>query len=216
MSEFRFSKSMPNHDLLLIKLKDYACPLFCSGTTAYIGSIDSIIEFAAAGIKGNREVTYFCKLNEAADKCRQGYHDVTLNIGFGEQRFAIGLTTLAEGEYTEGERHIKFFNIHECENLLLAEEILASVIYVRSADSYMRCVRVSMKNLSIVDDKGDLVPIEDFWGHPEVLYHDGDFIHSRLYAVEKRFDNEAECRADIEKPSPISFDSFLFDVFGDG
>ncbi len=205
-----------NYKLLLVKLKDYACPSFCTGTTAYIGTLDSIIEFAAAGMKSNREVPYFCKLNEAADKYRQGHHDVTLDIGFGEQQFAIELTTFAEAEYTDREQYIKFFNIHKCENLLFTEQISASVIYVRNADSYMRCVKASMKNLSIVDDKGGLVPIEDFWGHPEVLYHDGDFIRSRLYTMKKRFNSEAECRADLENPSPISFDSFLYDVFGDG
>lgn len=216
MSEFRFSKSMTNHNLLLIKIKDYACLSFCSGTTAYVGTLESIIEFATAGMKGSREVPYFCKLSEAADKYRQGYNDVTLDIGFGEQRFAIGLTMLAQAEYTDREQYIKFFNIHECENLLFAEQVSAAVIYVRNADRYMRCTKASMKNLSIVDDKGDLVPVEDFWGHPEVLYHDGDFSRSRLYMVEKRFKSESECRADIESPSPISFDSFLFDVFGDG
>ncbi len=205
-----------NHSLLLVELKDYACPSFCSGNTAYVGAIDSIIEFAAAGMKNNRDVPYFCKLREAAEKYKQGFHDITLDIGFGEQQFAIELTPLAEAKYSDGEQYIKFFNIHECENLLFAEKVSADVIYVRNADKYMRCIKVSMKNLSIVDDKGGLVPIEDFWGHPEVLYHDGDFIRSRLYMVEKRFNSESECRADIEAPSPISFDSFLFDVFGDG
>lgn len=216
MSEFRFNKSTPNQNLLLVELRDYACPSFCSGVTAYVGTIDSFAELADAGIKENPESLYFRTIKEAAKKYRQGYHDATIDIGFGERQFAKRLAVLAEAEYTDGERQIEFYNIYECENLLHTEQISASIVYVRTADEYMRCIKVSMKNISLVDEQGVLLPIDDFWGHPEVLYHDGAYIRSRLYAVEKRFADEAECRADIENPSPLSFDSFLFDVFGNG
>lgn len=125
-------------------------------------------------------------------------------------------TILFETTYQYFAKEHTFVNAFGFDHTIKTDEIEASILYFFDGKKYMRCIKARMKNLEIGVNGQDYYKPESFMGHPNILYIENDWICSNLYAVEQIFKNYQACLADINHISPITFDCFFSDIFGDG
>ena len=123
---------------------------------------------------------------------------------------------LAEATYYLFDTEHIFINTYGFDHNIKADKIKASIIHTFDGEKYMRCVKAKMNNLQIGVNGQDYYKPYSFMGPPNILYIENDWICSNLYAVEQIFKNYQACLADINHISPITFDCFFSDIFGDG
>ena len=80
----------------------------------------------------------------------------------------------------------------------------------------MRCIKTKMKDLQIGVDGQNYYKPDSFMGHPNILFIENGWLCSKLFAVEQVFKSKRDCLLDINNPSPIKFEFFYTDIFGDG
>lgn len=125
-------------------------------------------------------------------------------------------TVLSETTYhCVGLEHI-FVNTYGFDHTIKADKIEASILYFFDGKKYMRCIKARMSNLQIGVNGQDFYNPTSFMGHPNMLYIEGKWLCSNLYAVEQIFKNKQACLTDINHASPINYDCFFSDIFGDG
>lgn len=123
---------------------------------------------------------------------------------------------IAERTYRRLATEMTFINTYGFDHTIKTDEIEASILYFFDGKKYMRCIKARMSNLQIGVNGQDFYNPTSFMGHPNILYIEGKWICSNLYAVEQIFKNKQACLADINHTSPINYDCFISDIFGDG
>lgn len=109
-----------------------------------------------------------------------------------------------------------FINTYGFDHTIKADKIKTSIIHIFDGKKYMRCVKAKINNLQIGVNGQDYYKPYSFMGYPNILYIENDWICSNLYAVEQIFKDHQACLTDINHISPINFDCFFSDIFGDG
>ena len=125
-------------------------------------------------------------------------------------------TILFETTYQYFATEHTFINAFGFDHTIKTDEIDASILYFFDGKKYMRCIKARMKNLEIGVNGQDYYKPESFMGHPNILYIENDWICSTVYIVERFFKNKQTCLSDINHISPINYDCFFSDIFGDG
>lgn len=109
-----------------------------------------------------------------------------------------------------------FINTYGFDHTINADKIEASIIHIFDGKKYMRCIKAKMKNLQIGVNGQYYYKPYSFMEYPNILYIENDWICSNLYSVEQIFKDQQSCLTDINHISPINFNCFFSDIFGDG
>lgn len=125
-------------------------------------------------------------------------------------------TVIAEQTYHNLKTEMIFINTYGFDHTIKADKIEALILYFFDGKRYIRCIKARMNNLKIGVNGQNYYKPDSFMGHPGILYIENDWVCSNLYAVERVFKNKEACLSDINHASPINFDCFFNDIFGDG
>ena len=109
-----------------------------------------------------------------------------------------------------------FINTYGFDYTIKTEKTEAAIVYFYDRKQYMRCVKTKMKDLQIGVDGQNYYKPDSFMGHPNILFIENGWLCSKLFAVEQVFKSKRDCLLDINDPSPIKFECFYTDIFGDG
>lgn len=109
-----------------------------------------------------------------------------------------------------------FINTYGFDYTIKTEKTEAVIVYFYDGKRYMRCIKTKMKDLQIGVDGQNYYKPDSFMGHPNILFIENGWLCSKLFAVEQVFKSKRDCLLDINNPSPIKFEFFYTDIFGDG
>lgn len=208
-----------NKEYHIFNLELYATPGFVSGTQQYIGTLEDYSEFVQAGLKPEMNREYFNMLNDAYNQYSQGQNDIKIQIAYSWFPFAAKAELIATKEYHEENFHREIMNIYDFPYDFNADGVDVDIIYIKNQkNQYYRYIRPVMTKLTMINTIGEHKDKTNggYWGHPAILEPGNGMVRARLFLQEKRFKNEASCLKDISKPSPLNFQCFFFEIFGDG
>ena len=202
----------------IFNLEMYAIPAFCSMSQQYAGTIEDYRQFIDAGLmlKPN---DYFVMLEEAYNQYIHGNKDALIKIAFNDCPMAEDAEVLAVHQYKEEHFHRQIMNIYDFPYDFYADSVDVDIIYIKNQkNQYYRYIRPVMTKLTMINTIGEHKDKTNggYWGHPAILEPGNGMVRARLFLQEKRFKNEASCLKDISKPSPLNFQCFFFEIFGDG
>ncbi len=202
----------------IFNLEMYAIPSFCSMSQQYAGTIEDYRQFIDAGLmlKPN---DYFVMLEEAYNQYIHGNKDALIKIAFNDCPMAEDAEVLAVHQYKEEHFHRQIMNIYDFPYDFFADSVDVDIIYIKNQkNQYYRYIRPVMTKLTMINTIGEHKDKTNggYWGHPAILEPGNGMVRARLFLQEKRFKNEASCLKDISKPSPLNFQCFFFEIFGDG
>ena len=142
--------------------------------------------------------------------------DIDMISRGSENTIAKSVFVLAENSYSQRKINMEFINTYGFDHSITADELKASVLYLKTGKRYLRCIKAQIKNMAIGINKQYYYRPESPMGNPDVIYVDGNWFCSRFYTIERVYKDRQECLYDIDHPSKIDFRNFLLDIFGDG
>ena len=142
--------------------------------------------------------------------------DIDDVIQNGEVVIAKQGVVLSETTYCCLAAEHTFINTYGFDYTIKTEKTEAAIVYFYDGKQYMRCVKTKMKDLQIGVDGQNYYKPDSFMGHPNILFIENGWLCSKLFAVEQVFKSKRDCLLDINNPSPIKFEYFYTDIFGDG
>lgn len=204
-----------------IPLTDHALPAFCSGPKGYCGTEADMAGLTAA--LAARDPAAYGKLLAAFDRFRGGDAGAEHPVGFGPAvRLMQPMEVLARETVTWTAMRWLHRNIWDCHCPMRCRQVTTHHLWLGDGERWVRCVRPVFTGLEMRELLGDWEPVTGdwaFWGHPDMLYGQGDMLTSRLYQPERFFETEAAQRQDHgafqKAPQPV-LTEFCNDIFGDG
>jgi len=204
------SKPVPLYQL---KLEDCATPAFCSFSKPYFGTQKQILRLLER--REDKE------LLDAARRYFDGEGDGVAHMLHWREQIVSPVTRLGCAPFQIDDFSAAFLNIWDCPYQIRARRVEGKLHYLRREDGVcFRALQASFTGPEMLNDILQPPRIMElrppFWGYPDMIYCRGKTLKSRLFLVERRFDDQEKALADLARPAEPCFDSFFADVFGDG
>lgn len=216
---FDAAKIIIENEYHIFQLMNNCTPAFVSLKIEYIATLEEYKDFINAGYEQYPD-EYFLMLRDAFDKYIHGKKLVKIHLGYNDTWFAAPVTVIAQNTFHAKKMDFLFYNLYEYEHEMRADTVDVNIIYVKTEkDEYIRAIKPNMVNAKYKDiftKDYDSLADRNYWGHPGLIFSENNTLKSRVYLIEKRFKNEEDCINDIKEPSPLKFDRFFLEIFGDG
>lgn len=214
------AKTPIKKQLYRLQLDDYSAASFTSFSKDYFGTLDDIANF----ISSIREDEYFAKsytsLFETYEKYIFGDRQVTHNVAYQEVRFLTRVKRLGSA--------VSYLKSHKWEHLntwrwpyyMCCSKAESIHLWLSYGGEYARVVQSCFYDLKYGTDAEEYSSFGGMrWGYPHQIEEAENRTFSRLFVIEKTFENKAEVLKDMQSfqstPDPI-FDRVIDDIFGDG
>lgn len=200
-------------------LDDYSAPAFVSLYKEYYGTLDDISDFIAA----LRNDEYFAKHNAELISCfekfKQGEKNIMLMSAYSKHPFLKRAKKLGEASSEFNNYKWEHINTWGFPYYMKCDEVKCSHLWLCCTGIYVRVINAIFLNLQYENILGEYMNPGMCWGFPHQIETDEEKTYSRLYVVEKTFNDKTETLLDMEKfnkGSKPDFTKLLDDVFGNG
>lgn len=202
-----------------ILLDDYSCPGFVSAYKPYYGTLDELSSFITAIRKDEQFADSLSELLSCFDRFLQGEKNINHVVAFKERPFLKRAKRLGEASSEHRILTWEHTNTWGFPYYMQCEKVKCEHLWLSCMGTYTRVIRAEFIDLQYENTVGDYTSPSMLWGFPHQIEIDGNKIYSRLFVVEKVFDNRDEALLDMEnfkKESKPDFSELLEDIFGDG
>ena len=202
-----------------LMLDNYAAPPYISVYKPYFGTIEDFVGFFNRLRNDEYRADGYKDLISTFDRFMQGEKSLKNTVAYSEFSFfeQADIFDEADNELENCEwEHINTWGFLYYMN---CSKVKISHIWISLQDTFYRCIRAEFFDLKYGMDYGDYDEPTMFWGLPHQFEVDGNRMYTRLYAVEKFFDNKDDVLSDMQnfkKDDKPDFSSLIEDIFGDG
>lgn len=204
-------------DLYAVPFWDVSMPSFVSAYINYFGTMKDISDFAANCHKSDSHKEF----QRGYDELLNGSVNATVNIAYCDLPIAERVILLDSNEELVSNIQWKMLNTWGFVYLFRADAMRRELIWIKHDSNYVRAAKYTVKGLRFGSESRSHT-ISDRWGNEEVITIDKDNDHecrSLFYFLERFFDTEEECRADMTTPRfepSADLRTFCFEFIGDG
>lgn len=207
-----------NDQMYKLSLDDYSAASFTSFDKDYFGTINMIQDFIFS-IQNDEKISEDYKsLINTFDKYKQN-KNITHSIAYKEIPFLIPVDTIATMTSSFENHKWEHINTWGYPYNMKADKIYNTHIWLSYEKTFIRCIKSSFTNLAYEHLNGVYASPGMIWGFPHQIEEKNTETYSRLFVIEKTFNNKDELLKDIKafriKQDPV-FTEVLNDIFGDG
>lgn len=205
-----------------LTLDDYSCASFCTFEKYYFGSIPQIASLIGL-LEADENYTNnsLTRLIQTFKEYCSGNTEVTYDVAYKEIPLLQPVFLYGFIKITTESNKVVHLNTWELPYYLRWEKLESEHIWLNLGKLYVRCIKTCFTNLQYadVDTDAEYEPIGMGFDFPNMIDIKDGLTTSKLFVIEKYFDNEEELSKDIKKfintPDPICTEVFN-DIFGDG
>lgn len=198
-------------------LDDWSLPGFVSGGKSYYGTLEQIGALIMTMKEDMRNEYTFLRLKSAYERFMAGERNVTHCVAYNEVPFLVPAKVLGIAESILTDHQWDHLNTWDCIYQMKCDCAESQHIWLSCQGEYNRCIQTNFANLFY--DKAYRVEHPWIGGFPHQIEVEENVVSSRLFVVEKEFENEAELMLDqaaFQVSPDVNFTEVMNDVFGSG
>ena len=196
-------------------MDDWSLPGFVSGGKSYYGTLEQIGELIMSIKEDERYKDDFFHLKTAYERFVAGEQDVTHYVAYNEVPFLVSANVLGKAESVFKDHQWDHLNTWDCIYEMKCDRAESQHIWLSCQGAYIRCIQTNFANLFYDEE----YRVKYSWGFPHQIEVEENIVSSRLFVVEKEFENEAAAMLDqaaFQTSPDVNFTEVMKDVFGSG